>query len=85
MKTLGIDLGTSTVKLAVLSSEGEADPVIERLWSATHYGLVLETLLEGLEELPSEGPLPVTVTGANSTMLRGLETAGTMTPPSSNL
>lgn len=76
MKTLGIDLGTSTVKLAVLSTEEENVPVIERLWSTPHYGLVLETLREGLGEVASEEPFRVVVTGANSMMLRRLETLG---------
>lgn len=77
MKTLGIDLGTSTVKLALLERGDSATaPKVERLWSEKHYGLVLETLLEGLDEMFLEGPAGVMVTGANSMMLQGLPTLG---------
>lgn len=76
MKTLGIDLGTSTVKLALLSAEGDVQKV-ERLWSARHYGLILPTLREGLEEtVVGEEPVRVCVTGANGVQLNGLPSLG---------
>lgn len=76
MKTLGIDLGTSTVKLALLSAEGDVQKV-ERLWSARHYGLILPTLQEGLEEtVVDDGSVRVCVTGANSVQLNGLPSLG---------
>ncbi len=59
MKKLGIDLGTSTVKLALL------DGAALQTWCATHHGRVLETLREGLGSLGLSGPVAVCVTGAN--------------------
>lgn len=76
MKTLGIDLGTSTVKLALFSSLGDV-LIPERLWSARHYGLILPTLLEGLGEVSvTDEPVRVCVTGAKSILLNGLPTLG---------
>ena len=45
MNKLGIDLGTSTVKLALT---GEGAPEV---WCALHHGRVAQTLLDGLRSL----------------------------------
>ena len=76
MKLLGIDLGTSSVKLGMLDATGDL-PVVERLWSARHYGLILQTLREGLADVRvTDEPISVCVTGANSVQLNGLAALG---------
>ena len=59
MKKLGIDLGTSTVKLALTGGDSPA------VWCAPHRGRVAKTLLEGLGSLPLPERLAVRVTGGN--------------------
>ncbi len=59
MKKLGIDLGTSTVKL-VLSGNGGSE-----LWCGLHHGRVVQTLLEGLKSMQLPEKLCVCVTGSN--------------------
>lgn len=44
MFRLGIDLGTSTVKLLLMEEDGGS--VVSR-WSSRHYGELLPTLLRG--------------------------------------
>ncbi len=59
MNKLGIDLGTSTVKL-VLTGNG-ADTV----WCALHHGRVVQTLLDGLKSMQLPEKIAVCVTGSN--------------------
>ncbi len=59
MNKLGIDLGTSTVKL-VLTGDG-ADTV----WCALHHGRVAQTLLDGLKSMQLPEKIAVCVTGSN--------------------
>ena len=65
MKQIGIDLGTSSIKIAVLE-----DGTLTRKWSDPHYGDVIPVLLEGLEECGiTEGSAKVSVTGGNAPLL----------------
>ena len=65
MYQLGIDVGTSSVKLALLLDEH-----IERTWIKRHHGRLLQTVTEGLEAIqPPDEPIPVAVTGANAQIL----------------
>ncbi len=59
-RQLGIDLGTSAVKLALLGDGAEIS-----IWSRTHHGNLFGTLQDGLTALGLCGSLPVCVTGAN--------------------
>lgn len=60
MKQLGIDLGTSTVKIVLWNGEG-----IDELWISAHYGKVAETLRTGLHEVDLPEKFAVCVTGGN--------------------
>ena len=72
MRALGIDIGTSTVKLALVSGDD-----INRVWSARHYGRIKEALLDGLSEMAvTEEPVAVCVTGSGSARLPGLPVLG---------
>ena len=65
MYQLGIDVGTSSAKLALLQDES-----IERTWIKRHHGRLLQTLTEGLEAIqPPDEPIPAAVTGANAQIL----------------
>ncbi|MDO5142362.1 MAG: acyl-CoA dehydratase activase [Eubacteriales bacterium] len=64
---LGIDLGVSTVKLAVV----DGDAVVQS-WLAPHYGRVLARLRDGLAALELPERLPVCATGAGRSLLAGL-------------
>lgn len=67
MKQVGIDLGTSTVKIVQIEN-GE----LTRQWIEPHYGNSIETLKEGLEELGlTEGTVKLQVTGSDSVLLKG--------------
>lgn len=59
MNKLGIDLGTSTVKL-VLTGSGAPE-----VWCAPHHGRVAQTLLDGLRSLNLPEKTTVCVTGGN--------------------
>lgn len=70
MFRLGIDLGTSTVKLLLMEEDGGS--VVSR-WSSRHYGELLPTLLRGLEEMAlPQVPLLAAVTGSNAPALSGV-------------
>ncbi len=59
MNKIGIDLGTSTVKL-VLMNNG-----IHTVWCKAHHGRVAQTLHEGLQEMNLPQEIAVCVTGSN--------------------
>ena len=59
MKKIGIDLGTSTVKLALIGTEGP------QVWCAPHHGQVTQTLLDGLRSMELPEKIAVCVTGSN--------------------
>ena len=59
MNKLGIDLGTSTVKLALTGSGAP------EVWCAPHHGRVAQTLLDGLRSLNLPEITTVCVTGGN--------------------
>ena len=64
MIKLGIDLGTSTVKLVTIE-----DGKICGTWIAQHHGRIVQTLRDELQRMTAENALPdeisVCVTGAN--------------------
>ena len=64
MLALGLDLGASSVKLALLEN-GK----IKSLWMQTHQGRPFEYLQNGLEMLNLHEKAAVCVTGANSEAL----------------
>ncbi len=66
MYSLGMDLGTSTIKLVVLK-DGE----LEQTWMDVHHGRIAECLKRGLESLhlPREQAVSVCVTGSNAEVL----------------
>lgn len=65
MIRLGIDMGASTVKLALLQEETR-----EQTWVKSHQGNLLSTLRMGLEQLAPPGkPIKLAVTGSNSQAL----------------
>lgn len=64
MRHLGIDLGTSTVKLVL--TEGE---MIDRTWIMPHHGRIPETLKKGVSELGDIGQAKIAVTGSNAQVL----------------
>ena len=64
MLALGLDLGASSVKLALLEN-GK----IKSLWMQTHQGRPFECLQNGLEMLNLHEKAAVCVTGANSEAL----------------
>lgn len=69
MIRLGMDLGASTVKLAVLH-EG----TLQKTWSGSHRGALIKTLCQGLKELalsPGQSVLAA-VTGQGGTVLQKL-------------
>lgn len=67
MKQVGIDLGTSTIKIVEMEN-GK----LTRQWIEPHYGNSIETLKEGLEELGlTEGTVKLQVTGSDSVLLKG--------------
>lgn len=69
MFRLGIDLGTSTVKLLLMEEDGGS--VVSR-WSSRHYGELLPTLLRGLEEMAlPQVPLLAAVTAATPRLFPG--------------
>lgn len=60
MKQLGIDLGTSTVKIVLMESGG-----IEEQWIAAHHGKTVQTLLSGLRQIPLPRRFCACITGNN--------------------
>lgn len=67
MRQVGIDLGTSTIKIVQIE-----DRNITRQWIEPHYGNSIETLKEGLEELClTDGTTRLQVTGSDSVLLKG--------------
>ena len=64
MLALGLDLGASSVKLALLENGR-----IKSLWMQTHQGRPFECLQNGLEMLNLHEKAAVCVTGANSEAL----------------
>lgn len=69
MKRLGMDIGTSTIKVAVLE-----DQVIKYKNIRKHYGKVLPVLKEMLEEAcDPEERMAMCVTGSNAQAVLGAE------------
>jgi predicted CoA-substrate-specific enzyme activase len=65
MYRLGIDMGASTIKLALLK-----DKTIQSTWMRQHHGALLPALCQGLTDLRlPEGPVSMAVTGMNSQIL----------------
>ena len=66
MLSLGIDIGTSTVKLVLLK-----DKEIEKQWMAVHHGNPFVCLKKGLStlELAMDTPFSLCVTGSNTEAL----------------
>ena len=66
MLSLGMDIGTSTVKLVLLQ-----DGVVEKQWMAVHHGRPFVCLKKGLSalELDADTPLSLCVTGSNTEAL----------------
>lgn len=67
MYQLGLDLGTSTVKAALVQNGA-----IQRTWSAPHHGRVLETLRAGLLEFKDVQQARIAVTGDHAQALLDL-------------
>ena len=66
MLSLGIDIGTSTVKLVLLKNQE-----IEKQWMAVHHGNPFVCLKKGLStlELAMDTPFSLCVTGSNTEAL----------------
>ena len=66
MLSLGMDIGTSTVKLVLLK-----DKEIEKQWMAVHHGNPFVCLKKGLStlELAMDTPFSLCVTGSNTEAL----------------
>lgn len=66
MTSLGIDFGTSTLKLAVVK-----DSELQEKWMIVHHGKLIDSLSQGLNSLHlgEEEPLSVCVTGSNAEAL----------------
>ena len=66
MLSLGMDIGTSTVKLVLLR-----DNAVEKQWMAVHHGRPFVCLKNGLSalELAADTPLALCVTGSNTEAL----------------
>ena len=66
MLSLGMDIGTSTVKLVLLR-----DGAVEKQWMAVHHGRPFVCLKKGLSvlELAADTPLSLCVTGSNTEAL----------------
>ncbi len=64
MFQLGIDMGSSTVKLALLE-----DGALRRSWLAAHQGELTQTLRRGLRELELPEEFTAAVTGSNRSAL----------------
>lgn len=67
MQQIGIDLGSSTVKIVVMEQHA-----LQRKWLKRHRGLVLSTLLEGLQALELPNRAAVAVTGSHAAVLTAL-------------
>ena len=65
MKKLGIDIGSSTIKIYLL----EDDKPVYR-FCAKHYGKIPETLAAGLSEIKGTEPVPAALTGGESASLK---------------
>ena len=61
MQQIGIDLGSSTVKIVVIEQH-----TIQKKWLRRHRGMVLPTLREGLKALELPEQVTVAVTGSNA-------------------
>ena len=63
MLSLGMDIGTSTVKLVLLKNQE-----IEKQWMAVHHGRPFACLKKGLSalELDADTPFSLCVTGSNT-------------------
>ena len=66
MLSLGMDIGTSTVKLVLLKNQE-----IEKQWMAVHHGTPFVCLKKGLSalELDADTPFSLCVTGSNTEAL----------------
>ena len=66
MTSLGIDFGTSTLKLVVVK-----DSELQEKWMTVHHGKLVDSLSQGLNSLHlgEEEPLSVCVTGSNAEAL----------------
>ena len=60
MIKLGIDMGTSTIKLVLMEEQN-----IRKTWLGVHYGQVMETLRRGLSEMELPEHFMAAVTGSN--------------------
>lgn len=68
MRQIGIDLGSSTVKIIILS-----DSEVERQWIEPHYGNIADTLVLGLQECGvADGTELCSVTGGNAYFLKDI-------------
>ena len=67
MLKLGIDLGTSTVKLLLMEEQQ-----IKKQWIKPHYGHLTETLKQGLQELMLPPEVTCCISGSNSRRLLDL-------------
>lgn len=72
MLSLGIDIGTSTVKLVLLKNQE-----IEKQWMAVHHGNPFVCLKKGLStlELAMDTPFSLCVTGSNTEALQEQDSA----------
>ena len=77
MRQIGIDLGSSTVKIIILS-----DSEVERQWIEPHYGNIADTLVLGLQECGvADGTELCSVTGGNAYFLKDILPQSCLTPP----